>query len=232
MPELKTAIEDKKITLSNARRIAPILNAENKTEWLEKASSLPQSKLELELAKSFPQRAAPTKVIVKTEALGRLEVDLSNTVIAQLKRAQEILSQKKRKHVDAAAALEVMINEFVLRHDPLEKANRAVPKARKPSKTVRVVARPNENEEKLRAVARQMGFPVSRKPLNANQIRAVTLRDQAQCSYFYRDGTRCESARWLHRHHIREVARGGTNAPQNLRTLCSSHHKTVHADQT
>src|SRR4051794_37978956 len=34
VPELKAALESKKITITNARRIAPIINAANKSEWL------------------------------------------------------------------------------------------------------------------------------------------------------------------------------------------------------
>ena len=39
VPELKLAVEEGKITLSNARRIAPVLNSSNKSEWLVKAVS-------------------------------------------------------------------------------------------------------------------------------------------------------------------------------------------------
>src|SRR4051812_42711053 len=37
IPELKEEIKLGNITLSNAKRIAPVLTLENKTEWLEKA---------------------------------------------------------------------------------------------------------------------------------------------------------------------------------------------------
>lgn len=37
VPELKAEIQEGNITLSNARKIVPVLNQENKTEWLKKA---------------------------------------------------------------------------------------------------------------------------------------------------------------------------------------------------
>ena len=227
VPELKAAIEEKKITVSNARRIAPILNTENKEMWIKKAAILTQSKLEVELAKSFPQRAAPTKVIHKSESLGRLEVDLPQAVLIKLKRAQEILSQKRQKNINAAEALEAALDELLSRHDPIEKAKRA---ALKQTKKVRVVVRPVEKqkEERIRETARLMGIPLPRKPIPAKETHQIILRDQWQCSHIHKDGSRCEAKQWLHFHHIKEVARGGSNDPSNLRMLCSAHHRMLH----
>src|SRR5687768_12962486 len=50
VPELKKALEEKKITISNARRIVPVLTAENQDEWISKAAKLSQVKLDQELA--------------------------------------------------------------------------------------------------------------------------------------------------------------------------------------
>ena len=96
VPELKAAVENGKITLSNARRIAPVLSAINKSEWLTKAAELPLRKLELALAKSFPEKPAPTRVVAKSEILSRLEIDLSHETLAKLKRAQDVLAQKSK----------------------------------------------------------------------------------------------------------------------------------------
>lgn len=85
VPELKAAIEEKKITISNARRIAPILNSENKRGWIEKAATLSQAKLECELAKSFPEKPSPTKIKYKTESSVRLEVDLQAKTLEKIK---------------------------------------------------------------------------------------------------------------------------------------------------
>ena len=202
VPELKTAIEEKKITLTNARRIVPVLNAENKNEWLEKAATLTQAKLEQELAKTFPQQAVPARVRYKNDSLGRLEIDLPLSTLEKLKRAQEILNQKKKAHVDAAAALDAALEEFIARHDPLEKAKRAA--------------------------ARRAPEMAKRTPIDAATKHQVTARDTAQCVYLNPDGTRCEAKHWLHVHHIKEVSRGGTNDFTNLTTLCSAHHKIAH----
>src|SRR5262245_58496790 len=46
VPELKMALEEKKITVTHARQLAPILNSENKAVWIEKAAALSSRALE------------------------------------------------------------------------------------------------------------------------------------------------------------------------------------------
>ena len=41
-------------------------------------------------------------------------------------------------------------------------------------------------------------------------------------------GNRCENRRWLDVHHVVPRAAGGSNAPENLITLCSAHHRIEH----
>ena len=217
VPELKTAIEEKKITITNARRIVPVLNAANKDEWLRKAATLTQVKLEQELAKSFPQQAAPVRVRYKNESLGRLEIDLSLRTLEKLKRVQEILSQKKKTHADAATALDVALDEFIAKHDPLEKAKRAIKR-----KATEPVARP---------VVITNSTSANRVSFDAATKHQVAMRDAAQCAHRNLDGTRCTARHWLHIHHIKEVARGGTNDLTNLKTLCFGHHKITHLTQ-
>src|SRR6185295_9449765 len=46
VPEVKEAILQGEITLSQARRIVPAINASNHREWIEKAKTLTQDELE------------------------------------------------------------------------------------------------------------------------------------------------------------------------------------------
>jgi hypothetical protein len=66
--------------------------------------------------------------------------------------------------------------------------------------------------------------------LSAKTIHEVALRDQAQCTHQRADGSRCRNRRWLHIHHINEVAHGGGNELKNLATLCSGHHRMHHTN--
>ena len=237
VPELKTAVENGMITLSNARRIAPVLCKDNKLELLEKAATLPLRKLEQELAKKFPDQPAITRVIPKSESLSRLEIDLPHSTIEKLKHVQEILAQKNQKHVDAVQALECALDDFLERHDPVEKATRAKRRAISAETKVKKspVARPVEAVSTIQkmspehlALARKMGFKIPRAPIPAKEKYALVLKENWQCSFVYENGLRCESMRWLHVHHVRQVANGGSNSVANLRTLCAGHHKVVH----
>ena len=113
-----------------------------------------------------------------------------------------------------AKALETVLEEFVERHDPVRKSERAL--MRKPVAQTQAVKKLHV----LRRVA-----------LNAALKHQVALRDQNQCTHIDRDGTRCQTKQWLDIHHVKEVVHGGTNELQNLRTLCSAHHKVRHFRQ-
>jgi hypothetical protein len=68
----------------------------------------------------------------------------------------------------------------------------------------------------------------NRTRLTAKMGHEVALRDQAQCTHLMPNGSRCRNRRWLHIHHIKEIACGGGNAIENLTTLCSGHHRMHH----
>jgi hypothetical protein len=64
--------------------------------------------------------------------------------------------------------------------------------------------------------------------ITAEISHKVAIRDQAQCTHHKADGARCRNRRWLHIHHIKEIANGGSNELENLTTLCSGHHRMHH----
>ena len=101
------------------------------------------------------------------------------------------------------------MGEYCEKNDPVEKAKRALAK-QKPEK-------PQENEAKTASRYR---------PAQVEHI--VNLRDQSQCTYVDRTGVRCNSKRWLDKHHVLEFSKGGRHEPNNLETLCAAHHKIRH----
>jgi hypothetical protein len=62
----------------------------------------------------------------------------------------------------------------------------------------------------------------------------VVHRDREKCQAEMPDGTKCGETKWLHQHHMIPREFGGEDTAENLITLCSSHHRMVHAeiDQT
>ena len=67
-----------------------------------------------------------------------------------------------------------------------------------------------------------------RVPFRAATYHAVNARDRGECQAKLPDGNKCGATKWVHFHHKIEVAKGGTNAPENLITLCSAHHRIHH----
>jgi len=211
VPELKEAVKAGEMSLSNARRIAPVLTLENKLEWIEKAKALPQKKLEQELARVFPREQAQERVIYTSESRADLKINISTELLELAKRAQDLLSQKSMRAVKLEEALETVLKEYVNRHDLVEKAKRAK------GNLARAKRRPEQTK-----YTRHIPAPIKLQ---------VILRDNGRCTYQDSQGKRCDQARWIEIHHIKPLSEGGTNTLSNLTTLCAAHHKSIHIQQ-
>ena len=119
-PELKAELKTGNLNISNARRIAPILNQANKTAWLEKAKALPQKKLEQEIAREFPGQVTQERLTYVTETRLNLVLGISDTLMKKLKRAQDLVSQSQHKPASIEAALEEAVDLFLKKKDPVE----------------------------------------------------------------------------------------------------------------
>ncbi len=120
----------------------------------------------------------------------------------QIERLQEV------RGCSALEAIGYAVFEALERRDPLRKAERnAGRKATKPSS---------------RKAHR-------RKP-SAQVKHEVMLRDEAQCTFRYADGKRCENRRWLHIHHDKPWGVGGDSSAENLALVCAQHHRVHHQE--
>lgn len=128
VPELKMAIDEGGLNISNARHIAAILTPENKSEWLEKAKILPQKKLQYEVAKSFPQQAVQERAKFIAADRIKLEMGLNAKMMEDFRRAQDLVSQKLKGAASLEVTMEELLQFFLERNDPLVKAKRALNK--------------------------------------------------------------------------------------------------------
>ena len=203
VPELKTAVESGQVSLSKASRIASILTPDNQETWIDKAKTLPKSKLEREIAREFPQIAPPERVKPINENQMTMTVTISAELFEQLKRIQDLESSRQKKSVSLEAAIQAAVATHLHKHDPLEKAKRS-----------KHSTLPGQGSQG------RVAIPVATK-------HQVALRDGSQCTAQTPHG-RCTQRRWLDTHHIIEVAHGGANDLANLKTLCSAHHRMHH----
>lgn len=142
VPELKTELQKGTITLSNARKIAPVLKRENAAEWLKKASELSHRLLEREVVKVRPKEATPERASYITPTRVRLELGLSERDMFRLRRAQDLLSQARGRAAGLEETITTAIEEYLNRHDPLEKARRALVKKGLPVSRTESIKRP------------------------------------------------------------------------------------------
>jgi hypothetical protein len=207
IPELKTLIDEEKLHVTNARRIVPILTPQNKAQWLSTASKLSARALQRELVKHFPKEMPEEKIRPVSATRSAVTLGISTTLEENLHRVMDLVARKTRKSPTLEEALELLVEGYLDKHDPVRKAKRVL------------VARAKPKSAKKRS---------RRKAVPAAVDHARNLRDEGRCTHRYVDGTRCEETRWTHGHHVVHVANGGLDTLPNIVTLCSAHHRQVH----
>ena len=248
VPELKAQIQEGNITLSNARRIAPILTVENQGAWLKKASELSQRQLEKEIVKTHPLSAVIERAGYVTESRVKLETSLSENAMMRLRRVQDLVSQSKSKHASLENTLIEMTEFYLLHKDPVIRAERIYAKKGVANKASRVKppaelvsirvethgsvkngSAKNESvsDESIINVA-SVKFPNKREPIPTSILHQVNLRDERRCTYINSEGSKCSQTRWTEIHHRLPLVLGGKNTLGNLTTLCSAHHQWIH----
>jgi hypothetical protein len=218
VPELQQGLRDGTITLSNARKVAPVLNTENQGEWLKKAQDLSHRQLEKEIARVKPETLSLEKVKYVTGSRTQLQVGLSERDLLELRRAQDLLCQARGRSVTLEEVIVTVTQEYLKRQDPVERARRHRVKKGTTSAPASIPS-PSKNPKPRREF------------LPAAVLHEVHFRDQRRCAHVNAQGKRCNQTRWLEIHHIHPVSQGGLNTPDNLITLCSGHHDWTHAQQ-
>lgn len=244
VPELKNCLRDGTITLSNARRVASVLNRENKSEWIKKACELSHRELEKEIARVNPKVETPERASYISEDRVKLELGLSELELLKLQRVQDLLSQSKRRPVSLEETLETLTDEYLKRHDPLERAKRQQAKKETPeNRQEKNTETPPPDEGATEQVAPQKTKPgpktgstelvtlrasTPRKNIPLEILHQVNLRDEGRCVHLLPNGERCNQSRWIEVHHKIPVSEGGLNHLDNLVTLCAAHHRLIH----
>lgn len=244
VPELTQAIRAGAITSSKARKIVSVINESNKEAWLELASSESSRVIEKAVVAECPKLATRESLRYKTPERLELTLGVSEEWAAKLNRVKDLLSQKEQKPVSTEDALMSVMTEFMERHDPIAKAARSTSKtaAAKSLPTTRNSKDSGPNEGKNQntsdcedSPAEPLSVPgrinFERQRIPAQILHEVHLRDQHQCAHVNSIGVRCTSRRWIDIHHLKPVARGGTNEVENLMTLCREHHLQMHVHE-
>lgn len=218
VPVLQSAIQSGSLSVSKARKIAPVLTLENQDEWVEKAKILSTRKLEEEVARVAPREAAPERIKVVAEDRLELRMGISKALQEKLKRVQDLEAQRMGRAVSLEDTLETLLEVYLETKDPVKRAERVLKRKAANDASASVTGHVNrvkasENRERVPAAIR-------------NQ---VLLRDGGRCTHLDERGERCENHRWVDIHHVLPRSEGGGNSLANLITLCSAHHRMEHA---
>ncbi len=210
VPVLKQKIESGEIHMSNARSIVPVITKENQNIWLEKAATLSQKALVREIKKEKPEALFEERIRPIAAQVSELRLCIPVQLEEKLRKTQDLLAQRQRRHVNLLEALENLVDDFLERKDPVRKAQRRAHMIQEP-----IPAQPAVKAGK------RMSAP-------AAIVHRVNLRDDGRCAHRDADGKRCEQRRWIERHHPIWVSEGGEHSERNLVTLCHFHHKRMH----
>lgn len=206
VPALKSAIDEGKISVSQARRIVPVITAQTQQVWIERAQTLKQRDLERKVSEVNP-RAVQERIKPVGFERHLLQLGMSESCRKKWDRALSLVSKKKGKVASLEETQEALLDCFLAKQDPIEKAKRAVLRKVTPTS---------------KAPKRTCG----RVPLQASLNHQVNLRDEGNCRV-----QGCANSKFTEIHHIKPVSQGGTNALENLITLCTSHHRLEHHRQ-
>ena len=148
VPALKEEIKKGAITVSKAKRITSVLTPENQDHWIELAKTESKEKLEKHIAMECPKLSVkeklsyvhPTKeirdhakVVSKNHNHGprvQLQVGVSEKLMIDLRRVQDLVSQKRKRNVSLEDSLEAMVSLYLQRNDPVKKAQRQLMKGK------------------------------------------------------------------------------------------------------
>lgn len=200
VPELKDAIDSGKLTASQAKRILPVVDNANSSEWIQKAIQIPQKDLERLVAIANPESTIHERIKPVSEAASEFTCKISPELESKLLRAREVTSQKLQRQATWEEALGFMTDEYLERRDPVRRAERILSKPRQ-------------------LALRQ----VDTKSISANLRHRVAMRDKGGCRH-----PGCNSKQWTDIHHIIPLLKGGSNTLENLITLCRFHHDMEH----
>jgi hypothetical protein len=209
VPELKQAVVDGDVSISNARTIASVITRDNQAEWIEKAKTLPKHKLEREVASVSPAKAKPEKARFVGNGRVQIVLNLSEEEYEQRCRIKNLVSQGLRKTATDSEVEVAMMNCYQFHRDPVKKAERAA-----------------NRKCKERAASQDASSESENIPAEVEHI--VNLRDGGKCQGRNADGTICGSMHWPHFHHIIPKSKSGKDVPENIITLCSAHHRLWH----
>lgn len=239
LPHLDRAFAEGRLGWTKAREMMPILTPGNEAAWIERAAELTSRELERHVQAAGVGEPPPshedaekgesrTRVVLEMDAQ---EADVLRAAIEMLRQSADV---NKDEIGDGALVAEMarrVLHDAEATEAPTGERYRTVlehcPRCRHTSGIEAEVDTTHVGLAQCCGEVQEMEGPrrgrLSRTIPPAVR-RAVLHRDRWRCRV-----PGCTHHLWLEPHHIEEFWRGGDHSEANLITLCSVHHKVVHA---
>ena len=230
LPAMRAELEAERVVYSTVRELTRIATPETEVAWLQAVRGLSPREIEEEVsgrklgdrpgAAKDPDRLVPLVLMVR-----------SSTYSLFVERRTRFADERGERLTDDEVAVTLCRPDL---DDGVAPYQTAITTCRACAKSYRV-AGGREVEvsaaivEMARCDARHLGDLES----DERQRLTSTVTPRIRRQVLARDGYACRvpgcrSQRCLDLHHIEEKARGGSNRPSNLVTLCGGHHQALH----
>jgi len=217
VPELGMAVRENRLSAFKANRIVASLTPQNSSELIRFAETHSKNEIEAEIARRNPRAKTRDRIKNLSPDWNELKAAVSKETLEKLERVESLLAQRGHQ-TTWNDILDQAADAFLEKNDPVRKAERV---------QKRKLLCPGREKQPLVKINLTNLVP-KRVPLTAEQKRTVFLRDRGRCTHVGLDGKRCNQDRWVDIHHVVHIKDGGTNDPDNLTTLCWSHHDLIH----
>jgi hypothetical protein len=231
VPAVAEAIRSKKTTVYKLRKVCAVITNANSKDWIDLASECSTRIVERAVAMARPRESVVESVKYISGDVLEFKLAVSEEWDALLKRTKDLMSQKQSRAISSEEALHKLMENYCAKEDPIAKAERWERRSRNVEKVGRGLKSKSGLNESGKVGCRNLDRNVARDRTRYREARiehAVNLRDRGQCTHVGKDGRRCETRRWLRKHHIVEFAEGGDHSAENLTTLCGAHHRLRH----
>jgi hypothetical protein len=234
IPELKEDLESGKLNLTSLSQAKKFfvteekysgekLSSEEKAEILEKMEGKSTRECELELIRmsSAPiQISHPEKERVINDEFTEWKLVLGSELLEKLNRVQALRSHAQPS-MSRVELLEYMADEVLKRLDPIEK-EKEKQKQREAKTQTAPETKPDSSISSTPDVTQSQ---FKRTVIPAKTRRLVWMKAGGKCQFVdFETGKRCGSRYFLEIDHVKAVALGGSNDPENLRLFCRGHN--------
>src|SRR5471030_1807935 len=129
--DLREAISQCEISVSKIQRMMPVINSQNSKELIEFAKTHTNREIEYEVARRNPKIGPKDRETYLNEKAVQVTISLPLEDYKKLKKAQDLESQRTSKAVSIPDTLGQILDFYLQRKDPVQKARRAHERAEK-----------------------------------------------------------------------------------------------------